>query len=386
MKPREYYRGREQTYLKHFFLERYLEKVAYNIGSFADEFVYVDGFSGPWRSKDEDYGDTSFFIAIEKLREVRQKFLDQGRNLRVRCLFIEKELERFRELERTIADISNLKVWAINGEFENLLSEIIRFVGSSFGLIFIDPTGWTGFGLNNIAPVLALRGEVIVNFMYDDINRHLEDARPEVSESFAPLFGGPGWNEEIAGLVAQGFAREDAIVQMYSNRLCKTGAFSFGTSTRILKPLSDRTYFHLVYATRHWKGLVEFRNVEKKFVDEQEAVRDGAKYEKKLERTGQPDMFHQEGWPVVQTRSYEVQRSEACRWALSRLHELLSTYETIRYEKILGELLARPLVWESDVKNWLVDLHQTGEIEIPDLRPRERTPKQGHMIRSKSQK
>ena len=32
MKPVEYYRGREQTYLKHFFLERYLERVAYVIG------------------------------------------------------------------------------------------------------------------------------------------------------------------------------------------------------------------------------------------------------------------------------------------------------------------------------------------------------------------
>ncbi len=53
MKPPEFYRGREQTYLKHFFLEKYLERVAWNILSFRDEFVYVDGFSGPWKSEDE---------------------------------------------------------------------------------------------------------------------------------------------------------------------------------------------------------------------------------------------------------------------------------------------------------------------------------------------
>lgn len=64
MKPAEYYRGREQTYLKHFFLERYLERVAYNIGSFYNDFVYVDGFSGPWKSGDEALDDTSFMIAI----------------------------------------------------------------------------------------------------------------------------------------------------------------------------------------------------------------------------------------------------------------------------------------------------------------------------------
>ena len=70
MQSLDYYRGREQTYLKHFFLERYLERVAYNIGSFVDEFVYVDGFSGPWKSEAESLEDTSFIIAIQKLRQV----------------------------------------------------------------------------------------------------------------------------------------------------------------------------------------------------------------------------------------------------------------------------------------------------------------------------
>lgn len=41
------YEGREQTYVKHFVLENYLERVAYNIFSFEDLFSYIDGFSGP---------------------------------------------------------------------------------------------------------------------------------------------------------------------------------------------------------------------------------------------------------------------------------------------------------------------------------------------------
>ena len=63
MKPADHYRGREQTYLKHFFLERYLERVAYKVGSFAPEFVYVDGFSGPWKTEDPGYEDSSFWPA-----------------------------------------------------------------------------------------------------------------------------------------------------------------------------------------------------------------------------------------------------------------------------------------------------------------------------------
>ena len=45
MKPPAYYRGKEQTYVKHFFLEQYLETVAFHIGYTHKEFVYVDCFS-----------------------------------------------------------------------------------------------------------------------------------------------------------------------------------------------------------------------------------------------------------------------------------------------------------------------------------------------------
>ena len=40
MKSPDYYRQKEQTYLKHFFLERYLETVAFHIGYSHLEFVH----------------------------------------------------------------------------------------------------------------------------------------------------------------------------------------------------------------------------------------------------------------------------------------------------------------------------------------------------------
>lgn len=90
MKDVSYYRDRERTYLKHFFLEKYLERVAYVIGNRYPGFVYVDGFSGPWRSEDEKFEDTSFMIAIEQLRRVRDGLAKVGKQPRIRCLFIEK--------------------------------------------------------------------------------------------------------------------------------------------------------------------------------------------------------------------------------------------------------------------------------------------------------
>lgn len=379
MKPPEFYRGREQTYLKHLFLESYLEKVAYNIGSFADDFVYVDGFSGPWKSADEEYGDTSFVIALQKLRQVRDGLRNANRNMKIRCLFIEKNGDRFEELQREISKVSDITVKALHGEFETRLPDIIRFIGRSFSLIFIDPSGWTGFGLNEIKPLLQLRGEVLVNFMYGEINRHLEDPRSNIRETFDPTFGGPGWEEEIATLTEAGMPRESAVVEVYRRRFKSIGGFPHATTTRVLKPLADRTYFYLVYGTRHWKGLEEFRFVEKKIVDVQEDVRDAAKFEHRIERTGQSEMFGPE--TVVGTpRAYQNERLWQCEAAVARLREIISGSSATKYEEILADLLERPLVWKSDINLWIMDMRKNGEIDILGIKPREKTPKPGHII------
>ena len=49
MLERKFYRGREQTFVKHFVLEHHLEKLAYKVGWNGRGINYVDGFAGPWR-------------------------------------------------------------------------------------------------------------------------------------------------------------------------------------------------------------------------------------------------------------------------------------------------------------------------------------------------
>jgi three-Cys-motif partner protein len=86
------YRGREQTYVKHVFLNHYLERVAWvtlanNRGW--QEFVYIDGFAGPWRVSSEDSRDTSVSIALRKLTEVKRGLSASGRTVRMRAIFVE---------------------------------------------------------------------------------------------------------------------------------------------------------------------------------------------------------------------------------------------------------------------------------------------------------
>jgi hypothetical protein len=57
------YSRREQTKAKHFILRRYLQALAFKVLTFQD-ITYVDGFSGPWETKTENFTDSSFMIAI----------------------------------------------------------------------------------------------------------------------------------------------------------------------------------------------------------------------------------------------------------------------------------------------------------------------------------
>jgi len=380
MKSPEYYRGREQTALKHYFLEQYLERVAYNIFSFEREFVFVDGFSGPWRSKSEAHEDTSFVRALNELRKVRDGLRDAGKDVEVRCLFVEKNPTAFAELERSVDSVTDIQTKPLLGAFEDLIPEILDFVGRSFSLVFVDPTGWTGIGLREIAPILRRRrGEVLLNFMFDPINRFLNDPRPEIAKSFDSIFGGPNWNLDVESLVDSGFKREDAILRIYQDRFRLVGEFSYVTNTRILMPLAERSYFHLVYGTRHWKGLVEFREVERKTMSEQERVRSDAIQTSRERRSGQSELFDSLDVPFV-TRSLDEQRSEQLEGSQAQLGQLLIESGSIKYEVILGTLLENPLVWKSDIDNWLREMRSTGEIEIKDMSGRERTPKPGYVV------
>lgn len=96
----EDYIGREQSQVKHYILEKYLQRFAHIIGSWSDTITYVDCFSGPWKTKAEDLSDTSFAIALKQLREARTTLQGQRqKGLGIRCLFLEKDRRTYDRLK-----------------------------------------------------------------------------------------------------------------------------------------------------------------------------------------------------------------------------------------------------------------------------------------------
>jgi three-Cys-motif partner protein len=117
------------------------------------------------------------------------------------------------------------------------IDDIVTFVrkggARSFPFIFIDPTGWTGFAMDEIAPLLKLDpGEALINFMTGHILRFIESPDEVTQESFIKLFGSASFEEKLKGLEKRD--REDAAVAEYAENVARTGGFKFTSKAIVM--------------------------------------------------------------------------------------------------------------------------------------------------------
>lgn len=379
MQTEEFYRGREQTYIKHLILKQYLQKLAYKWGWNGGVLSYVDCFAGPWRHESEDLADTSPFIAIDELRRARDTLLERGRpRLKVCCFFIERDREASELLTEKVRDVSDISVDVVNGSFEDNVGSILEFVSGSgrrFSFFFIDPTGWTGYPIGVIGPLLRHRpGEVLINFMTQHISRFIDSGRAEDALHFDRLFGTAGYRDRWRGL--EGLDREDEIVRIYGERVRREGGFEFVASTTILHPVSDRTYFHLIYGTRHIEGLRVFRNDAERPADEvQQRVRQESQARARMEKTSQMELF---GPGETEARSHlDDLRDRYHPEGRSRVVELLEEKRKVPFDDLEAAALLVSHVSTRDLKRWLTEWKERGIVAFEGLKPRGRIPQAG---------
>lgn len=371
----EFYEGREQTLVKHFILQKYLERFAHIVGGRWDTLTYVDCFSGPWNARSEKFEDSSFGIALAELRKARDTHAARERKLRLRCYFLEKDRDAYQKLDGFAKGVQDADIKTRNATLDESIRQIVDFVNEggqhSFPFVFIDPTGWTGFEMATIAPLLRLNpGEVLVNFMTGHIRRFLESPQEETQDSFTRLFGSPGFREKVQGLAQQD--REDAAVREYTTNAKAVGGFDFGCSAIVLHPEMDRTHFNLIYLTRSLKGIEVFKDAEKKAMQVQEAARAAAQQRKRVARRGELELFGSR--ELHDSSHYESLRERY----LTKTHGLvlaaLESKRRLLYDDAWTLALSEPMSWESDLKDWIDEWKQSGRLEIVGIRPRQRVP------------
>ena len=346
------YHGREQSYVKHVFLERYLERLVHKTASTYDHVVYVDGFAGPWQSANEEFQDTSFGIALTALRNAKATWKQTGRNVRMSALLVERDTEAYKVLSRISARYPDVNIKTYRGDFLAVLPEILGDIPiGAFAFFFIDPKGWR-VPLHALSGMLQRRhSEVIFNFMFDFINRAASIKDPAVALGLDELIPYGDWRtklEEVERYRTTPEERKEILVDAFGQSLAKVGAYDFVAETTVLRPLSDRPLYCLCYATRHPKGIEVFRDCQVQALQEQARTRAATKVKHSEVTSGQQELFlslHEMAPNELET-FLDAERAKA-RQTLLSLAPLAP--DSIIYDVAWPRVLAKHVVRKTDV-------------------------------------
>jgi len=242
------------TRAKHEILRRYLQAWTPILSASGVPLIlYIDGFAGPGRYDGGE--DGSPVIALKAALQHKSRI--QGE---VRFLFIEDDRDRAEILEKIVGEIErpqNFKTKVDARSFEDATAEMLGWCRSKKQSLpptfaFVDPFGWkVPFEL--VREVLSYpKCEVLVNFMYEEINRFL--GHPDQEGNLDRLFGTTEWRAIVALVGPQ--PRRQAIHDLYLRQLGSAAKFVRSFEMRNDKDVTD--YF-LFFATNSRKGLQKMK-------------------------------------------------------------------------------------------------------------------------------
>jgi three-Cys-motif partner protein len=383
----EDYAGREQSYVKHVFLERYLEALFFKTASTYNHIVYVDGFAGPWQSANEQFDDTSFGIALNALKQANDTWAKNGRNVKMTALLVEREPEAYAKLTTLQAKYPDITIKTYPGDFLSAIPEIMRDIRpNAFAFFFIDPKGWR-IPLERLRPLLRRpKSEVLFNFMFEFINRAASMSQPVTIRGLDELMPGSGWQQQLREAEAEfghyGLSmddRKDVLVGAFGDSLKQIGGYPYVAEITVLRPLTDRALYCLLYGSRHEIGISVFRDCQMAALKTQAATRAEGKVRDKAARSGQTEMF--ESLLDMAPDKTQAMLDEQKRRATELVRELTPRApQSIPYRTLWATVLAKHAVRRTDVNAICAAMWKSGELLFPDWEPRRHVPQDCYRV------
>ena len=372
MQPQiERYRGREQSYIKHIFLKKYLETAAFKLlqpRRGTPVFNFVDAFAGPWRVSDsDDFSDASFSQALATLETVRRQLTKMGRaGLRVRYRFCERDSDSFVKLRRFAAERQEFDIQVFQGSFEDNIDEIAIACRNGFTFTFIDPTGWNVESEKVFSFLKALDGEFLFNFMAEEINRHA--GWDGVSKSFGRFLADPDWEREFQKL-PDDWSNEKKVLHLLKTKMKRAETATYLPEMAILRPHDSRVKMRLLLGTHHFLGVEVFRTVQKNV----ETTAVSTRQDVAVERSGQPILF-----PNNQLAEIEAQRDGVgcpvhVNSAADRLRSIVADRPGIEFRQLAAAVMEHVPVRTTDLNGIAMKFRKTGQLRF-NLPPKKRTP------------
>ncbi len=311
------YRGKETSFIKHELLRAYLKRLFLIIGMSAQklgitELCYVDGFAGPWLDESDDLGSTSIAISLDILQECRQELQKQGRSVRIRALYVEKDGAAFARLEGYLRERTPTGIEAkpLEGDFVDLRQTILDWCGSAaFAFFFLDPKGWKSVGVKVLQTLLARpRSEFLITFMYDFVTRFV--SKQELETHMLDLLGEDPNVGELHGLT-----REKHVLSIYRRNLkqlmpAKARWPARSAYVRVLDRERERPKYHLVYLTSHPHGITVFMGISEALEPVQKLVRASTKQASRIEKSGQSELWIAEDMAAADEQPVDIAEVE----------------------------------------------------------------------------
>lgn len=329
------------------------------VGQSGRTICYVDCFAGPWEEQGDDLGDTSIARSLDIIKKCRDGLLGKNKNVRFRALFIEQNSKSFQKLEDYLVSRKGdgIDTQPLKGSFHELIPQILDWCGPhNFTFFFIDPKGWKNdVERSTLAPLLKRpNSEFLINFMYGFLSRFVSDAK--LQEDMRRIFG---IVPDVQGMTPD--QREAFLLSLYRNNLKQVLPVDGGKPrtayVKVLKPTKDRTLYHLVYLTRHPKGIVVFMEASDKLELIQKRARAAAKQNERVQRRGQMELFAA-GAHVSDERS-EIDLAEVKEYWLNKLKYTPECYGV----EELADMLEETNWFESDFQKAFAELARKGLVE-----------------------
>jgi three-Cys-motif partner protein len=378
----EDYEGREQSYIKHVLLERYIEALVFKTASTYDNFVYVDGFAGPWQSANETFDDTSFGIALNALQRAKDTWKQKtGRDVKMTAILVEKDAKAFAKLKTLKAKYPGVETKPHHADFRNVVPDIMRDIpAEAFAYFLIDPKGWR-IPLEKLKPMLARqKSEMTFNFMFEFINRAASMTRPDTVHGLDELIPYGNWRQELKdaekrlGRALTSEERRTILVNAFKESLRQLGGYEFVAETPILRPVKDHTLYYLLHGTRHKQGLATFRDCQVKALVTQTETRGEGKVKHAAAKKGQSELFtsmNEMGPDKTGPKLDQHQRD-----AEATILEITPRAPaTARYSDVWPIALSRHLVRLPDVNRICAELRKKEKLLFPDWEERAKVPK-----------
>jgi len=384
----DHYEGREQTYVKHFFLESYLERLVHKTASKYINIAYVDGFSGPWQSENESYKDTSFWLALTALRRAKASWKKQGREVTMSAHLVEKNAAAFERLSKVREKFPDINITTYLGDFVSQIDSIRSSISDgSFSFFFIDPTGWK-IPTQKLTPLISRpHSEVVFNFMFDFINRAASMSDPALMRTLDELILVGGWREKLENISPQlssndaAKLREAILIDAFRETLKKHGNYEFVADIPILRPLKDRTLYFLVYGTRSKTGIEVFRDCHVKTLSAQSDARLAAKTAKIERDTGQGSLFANEPLDSQNSDNADFLVAEEKKAGELFLEIVGDAKEPIKYGSIWPQILEQQTIRKTTLGQIVNEYRKNGFVKFLDWPDRKRKPEDHFFVK-----